>query len=76
MLRTLETDRLVAGLDAEALADARERFYPDWWMFNTATVRPDARPAYRVVCRSEAERDLAYHVKPSFVDAQIVLEHR
>jgi hypothetical protein len=65
----------VPGLDAEVVDQARERFYPDWWMFEHDGASPvEPRPSYRVVVRTEEERDLAYHVKPASVDAEIVLE--
>ncbi len=73
-MNTLQISPPAAGL-SESELEARERFYPDWWMFDAqGAAAPEARPAYRVVVHSEAERDLAYRVKPPTIDAQIVLE--
>jgi hypothetical protein len=62
-------------LNQDSIAEARERFYPDWWMFGgegSGSV-DGQRPAYTVVVRTEDERNLAYRVKPASVDARIVL---
>lgn len=58
----------------ELEAEARDRFYPDWWMFSDPHAPAGARPAYQVICRTEEERQLAYRVRPPYVDATIVLE--
>lgn len=63
------------NLDDQRLAEARERLYPDWWMFSDPQAPIGERPSYRVVCRDETERELAYRVRPPYVNATIVLQH-
>jgi hypothetical protein len=64
----------VLDLDAEGMDAARDRLYPDWWMFSDPQARVGERPWYRVVCKTDEERDLAYRVRPPYIDATIVLE--
>jgi hypothetical protein len=56
------------------IAAARDRFYPDWWMFRNPQAPAGERPGYRVVCRDEEELELAYLSRPPHVDATIILE--
>jgi hypothetical protein len=69
------TGPATTAVSTDVLDEAREKFYPDWWMFDDGSSSPlEPRAAYRVVVRTEAERDLAYKVKPASVDAEIILE--
>jgi hypothetical protein len=64
----------IDDLGEDELASARDRLYPDWWQFSDPQAPIGERPSYRVVCRDEAERELAYRVRPRYVNATIVLE--
>jgi hypothetical protein len=60
----------------ESKEAAQEHFYPDAWMFGSEIPRDNTyRPAvsYLVICASEVELELAYRIRPDFVDAKIVL---
>lgn len=54
--------------------EARDRFYPGWWMYlHLRDAGEDDRPFYRVVCASDEEALLADAARPSFVEAEIVV---
>jgi len=52
--------------------EAQEHFYPDAWMFTKVGESGEPKAGYVVQTSSEEERDLAYRVKPMFVDARIL----
>ncbi len=66
-------ERLSSDLGFETLTEAREYFYPDYWMFATTTdtADPATAPGYVIVPRSESERELAYRVRPEGIVADI-----
>ncbi len=66
-------EQVVAGLDPERSNQAREKFYPDWWMFANQQDPDDltTAPHYTVVPKTEEELILAYRVKPLGVVADI-----
>ncbi|MGH9421031.1 MAG: hypothetical protein ACRD3J_13730 [Thermoanaerobaculia bacterium] len=58
---------------ARDLRDARDRFYPEWWLYDGPS-KADQQPYYRVVCQTPADYALACKVKPEFVIADVRLE--
>jgi hypothetical protein len=57
---------------SETNAAALRRFYPDAWMFEAGPAMT-IRPCYYVQCDTVDEQRLAHEIKPSFIDARIVL---
>ncbi len=57
------------------LREARNKFFPEWWLYETESKsNANARPYYRVVCTTFAECELAREAKPDFVLADVIFE--
>ena len=67
--RTVEKHRREAEHDG-----AMYRFYPDAWIFEADASKTD-KPRYMVQCDTPEEQRLATALKPSFVDATIVVRN-
>lgn len=51
--------------------NAQSRFFPAWWMHIGTEI--ESAPYYRVICKSQAELELARAVEPDIVHAEYVL---
>ncbi|MCB9807811.1 DUF2384 domain-containing protein [Candidatus Peribacteria bacterium] len=56
----------------KSFREARNRFFPGWWIYSRANTQDSLKPLYRVVCRTRAEQSLARAVKPTCVRARIL----
>jgi hypothetical protein len=67
-------ERHVAEISNEALATARDRYFPGWSMhLHRPTDDADDRPFYRIVCESPYEARLAELARPDFIEAEILI---
>lgn len=53
------------------LAEATDRFYPNWWIHRTSVEQVSDRPEYRVVVHDDRERRLALACKPPYLDVTV-----
>jgi hypothetical protein len=60
----------VIEFNSSELSEAVERFYPNWWIHETSASNVSDRPQYRVVVRSDRERELALACKPHYIDVR------
>jgi len=59
-------------VDPKLLLEARNQFFPGWWMYKQLEKNPGVRPLYRVVCHSDWECDLVKQAAPTFVRTEII----
>src|SRR4051794_18830218 len=59
------------------LIEARDRFFPGWWVYAPGGGLSDQpRTLYRVVCSTDEDRRAAEEAKPDFIDAVILLRDK
>lgn len=65
-------ERLPYELGDETIAEARERLYPDWeWLSQRRELNTATAPRYIIRPRDEADRQIAYFVRPAGIIVEI-----